>query len=176
MSASLETTVEVGESLTGEPSRHPLQAKQRSSPTRPLWLRAYASPDPYFKGSKLSDNMLPQRPRVKQLRSPGRYYPLGRHGHAPQSRSRPIRPLPSCRCLALAMLGLAQRMIAEICQVEEVAAEEVSTISKRSEFFTQSMRSSEAGSRCCSTNCSAPDSYSTSHSAAGSKDLVARRV
>jgi hypothetical protein len=49
MSASLETTVEAGESLTGEPLRNPLPAKQRSSPTRPPWVRACASPDPYLK-------------------------------------------------------------------------------------------------------------------------------
>ena len=53
MSASLETTVEAGESLTGEPLRNPLPAKQRSSPTQPQWVRACASPDPYLKGSKL---------------------------------------------------------------------------------------------------------------------------
>ena len=43
-SASLETTAEVGNRLTGEPLRHPLLAKQRSSPTRPRWVRARASP------------------------------------------------------------------------------------------------------------------------------------
>ena len=43
MSASLETTVEAGGSLTGEPLRNPLPAKQRSSPTRPPWVRACAS-------------------------------------------------------------------------------------------------------------------------------------
>src|SRR5215471_6237985 len=52
MSASLETTVEAGESLTGEPLRNPLPAKQRSSPTRPRWVGACASRDPYLKGSK----------------------------------------------------------------------------------------------------------------------------
>ena len=49
MSASLETTVEAGKSLTGEPLRNPLTAKQRSSPTWLRWVRA--SPDPYLRGS-----------------------------------------------------------------------------------------------------------------------------
>jgi hypothetical protein len=74
ISPSLETTVEAGESLTGEPLRHPLPAKQRSSPTRPRWVGAYASPDPYLKGSKLLSvrtNMLLQRPRVKLMRLAG---------------------------------------------------------------------------------------------------------
>ena len=53
MSASLETTVAAGESLTGEPLRNPLPAKQRSSLTRPRWVGACASSDPYLKGSKL---------------------------------------------------------------------------------------------------------------------------
>jgi hypothetical protein len=53
ISPSLETTVEVGESLTGEPLRNSLPAKQRSSPTRPRWVGVCASPDPYLKGSKL---------------------------------------------------------------------------------------------------------------------------
>jgi len=49
MSASLDTTVEAGKSLTGEPLRNPLTAKQRSSPTWLRWVRA--SPDPYLRGS-----------------------------------------------------------------------------------------------------------------------------
>ena len=78
MSASLETTVEAGESLTGEPLRNPLPAKQRSSPTRPPWVRACASFLPQRVETRLrADNMLPQQPRVKLMCSPGRYYPLG---------------------------------------------------------------------------------------------------
>src|SRR5262245_38050328 len=45
-SASLETTVEACKNLAGEPLCNPLAAKQRSSPTRPRWVRACASPDP----------------------------------------------------------------------------------------------------------------------------------
>jgi len=78
MSASLETTVEAGESLTGEPLRNPLPAKQRLSPTRPPWVRACASFLPQRVETRLrADNMLPQQPRVKLMCSPGRYYPLG---------------------------------------------------------------------------------------------------
>ena len=78
MSASLETTVEAGESLTGEPLRNPLPGKQRSSPTRPPWVRACASFLPQRVETRLrADNMLPQQPRVKLMRSPGRHYPLG---------------------------------------------------------------------------------------------------
>jgi hypothetical protein len=71
MSASLETTAEAGESLTGEPLRNPLPAKQRSSPTRPRWVGACASPDPYLKGSKLLSVQTIcsySRPRVKLMR------------------------------------------------------------------------------------------------------------
>ena len=49
MSASLDTTVEAGKSLTGEPLRNPLTAKQRSSPSWLRWVRA--SPDPYLRES-----------------------------------------------------------------------------------------------------------------------------
>jgi hypothetical protein len=52
-SASLDTTVEDDNRLTGEHLRNLLQAKQRSSPSRPRWVRANASPDLlYLKGVK----------------------------------------------------------------------------------------------------------------------------
>ena len=71
ISPSLETTAGAGESLTGEPLRHPLPAKQRSSPTLPRWVGACASSDPYLKGSKLLSVRKIcsySRPRVKRMR------------------------------------------------------------------------------------------------------------
>jgi hypothetical protein len=71
-SASLETTGEAGKSLMGEPLRNPLAAKQRSSPTRPRWVQACASPDPLPQRVETplrADNMLPWRPRVKLMRA-----------------------------------------------------------------------------------------------------------
>ena len=99
MSASLETTEEVGESLTGEPLRHPLPAKQRSSPTRPLWLRAYASPDPHFKGSKLSPcgQYAPAAASRKADALAGPILPLRRHGHARNEGRDLFAPCRPCR-------------------------------------------------------------------------------
>ena len=71
-SASLETTGEAGKSPTGEPLRNRLPAKQRSSPTRPRWVQACASPDPLPQRVETplrADNMLPRRPRVKLMRA-----------------------------------------------------------------------------------------------------------
>ena len=105
ISPSLETTVEAGESLTGEPLRNPLPAKQRLSPTRPPWVRACASFLPQRVETRLrADNMLPQQPRVKLMCSPGRYYPLGGHGHARNEGRDLFAPCRHCRP-AVAMLG-----------------------------------------------------------------------
>jgi hypothetical protein len=108
MSASLETTEEVGESLTGEPLRHPLPAKQRSSPTRPLWLRAYASPDPHFKGSKLSPcgQYAPAAALRKADALTGLILPLGAPRPRPAIKLETCSPLAVIPRLALAMLGV----------------------------------------------------------------------
>jgi hypothetical protein len=81
-------------------------------------------------------NMLPQRPRVK-LMSPGRYYHLGRHGHARNEGRNLFASCRHCRaCSAPTFFPDCnprpkhRELFAEICrQVEEVAAEKVSTTS-----------------------------------------------
>ena len=97
-SASLETTVEAGKSLAGEPLRHLLAATQRSSPTRPRWVRACASPDPYLKGLKLLSvgQYAPAAASRKADVLAGRYY-CRRHGHVLNEGRALFAPCRLCR-------------------------------------------------------------------------------